>query len=694
MAAGSCMIYKTCTGGSSKTWGGLPLDQAKSGLQKACRRGQTELAMRHTLDILFYRYADNNKAIAAITNLDNRLVVSSFEDVSYGRWHDILLVSSRLKAWREAGRLKEESDCLILEAVKILTNAKKSREASHIKAAVITALGVSDETLVNEAKERVKEPAGFISKGKSVRKQIMELLDIKHDRAFYLANQLMEELQPGNDDDKSKKKRSPKLKQLDTKLSMPVYNDGRKNTRTRVKLVSEAIYLLWLEIGEAIAAMPAGNMQTNMKRFYAMALNEFHMRRPERSLFLRVMMLIYRDRKSIDWAPQSYTELDKSTVVTVDECKAFYKVMRSGDKFVIAPEAVDQHTAEGRKNKKGPSEFANVGSLVTNLDDKFSNPTYAAVYKAVKECEEKRGGAKRRKQPSSSEEKSDDNEPPKKKKPKKASDETLAKLKDLCTMTISEKTMDRLYELAPRAQTTTATWKQRVVYAGTKNVCKLIYYASKGDTTSRLITFMQRTAIFKVLNEVVAHDIKLVHAEENPDKFAIYMGNLATKPTAEWKKIPDGDKETEKNRIDRESTGFIRVSDLPDEHFKFAKLVIPVAKSLAIRSVLGIGDTGRHNLGVQIGRESVPIQLDYEEDQKMDSKGLVIMREKQHPLASFLSHKGMSGDLLEYFKSAVTNPTFTESWAVMLKNAEEQLIPLHTGRLAQFAKIIEDINKS
>lgn len=735
---GANQKYTLCAGKSSVTFSGLAFDVAKNALQKAVHRGQTETAMELAADIILFRVL-GGKANAALSNLDNRLMVMAFEDVSYGRYACALVVAKCLRTWRTTGH-DETADKDVLEAIKCLCATPKSRAVSHIHAATVSVLKVDDdEKLVLAAKERIAE-VSELSNPESTAQEIIELLKVKNDRAFYLADQLYNALDP-NQPQKSEsgRKAKPLVLQLDEKIEFVTFADGRKQTTTKSgkKLVTDAIYEVWKLLGDEIDLMADVSKRRVMKNCWKIALNEFHIKlRKERSIFLRYVMLQFRDHDKIDWSASIGKNEMAAHAVTQEECTAIFDALRAGKTIKVA----DEGTAAGGKIKKGSEKSVSTESCAENIDKEFINEEYAKVYEAVKKWEDKNESRKysrksKRKQSSEDEdadadadadqpkkkkskanhmkkaqpskkknknkkedeeeeeeaEEEKEKEKPKKKpkaatksksKDKKPSAETLKKLAEYCKCTLSEKVLTYIYESCPRAQKA-ATGKQRVCYHG-DTFYKLLYDVKVSGTAERLLQFMQYSEMFPKLGETVPHNVTLVQMEEDETMYAIAMKNLATEAPSKWTSLSGDD-----NVMDRQSTGFVRVVDIDDKYWQYLKFSVPIVKSLAIRSILGIGDTGRHNLGMRLKDKYVPIQLDYEEKQTMDSNGLVKMDAGQHPLSCFLSSSGIrnNADLLHFYKMAVTSPLFQTVWDKTLAAAAEHSIVLHKGRLEQFEKI-------
>ena len=123
-------IYKGPFGGSL-TRSGHPVDEAKSLLQKAIRRGLTRLAVSAALELYEFKTIEGGKAIAS--NMINRLIVIAGEDIGVGCIDLLPWVDKRV------AELREETNyaCAQLQLARIVITmcaSTKSRLVSHTRA--------------------------------------------------------------------------------------------------------------------------------------------------------------------------------------------------------------------------------------------------------------------------------------------------------------------------------------------------------------------------------------------------------------------------------------------------------------------------------------------------------------------------------------------------------------------------------
>ena len=121
MPSSGNMIWKGLMGGS-KTYSNIPLDIAKSALQKYIRRNMTDRAILSAIEL--YRFSEIPEAKAAVTNLYNRLAIIANEDIGPANLDLVLSVTNVV----ESG---DRDVKLLVTMVKLLSESKKTRLPSH-----------------------------------------------------------------------------------------------------------------------------------------------------------------------------------------------------------------------------------------------------------------------------------------------------------------------------------------------------------------------------------------------------------------------------------------------------------------------------------------------------------------------------------------------------------------------------------
>jgi hypothetical protein len=118
----------------SKSWHGLPIDQLKSHMQKAIRRGNFDEAskafasMANMLDL----FRGETLAKAIRTNAINRIVICALEDVGVAAPSVVMDVLRRLLPMTKQGKRVEFVMDIALACIKALCSAPKTRVMSHL----------------------------------------------------------------------------------------------------------------------------------------------------------------------------------------------------------------------------------------------------------------------------------------------------------------------------------------------------------------------------------------------------------------------------------------------------------------------------------------------------------------------------------------------------------------------------------
>lgn len=115
------MVWKGLLGGS-KTFSGLDLDIAKSAVQKYIRRNMVDKALMAAIEM--YKFIEIPEGKAAVTNLFNRVMIASNEDVGPANVDLVCAVTEFVESGnRDIG--------LLLTMIKLLCESKKTRLPSH-----------------------------------------------------------------------------------------------------------------------------------------------------------------------------------------------------------------------------------------------------------------------------------------------------------------------------------------------------------------------------------------------------------------------------------------------------------------------------------------------------------------------------------------------------------------------------------
>jgi hypothetical protein len=328
------------------SWNGLATDILKSALQKYIRRGDykamwviTELDLFSELLINEIKAkGDKVTGLKALqTNIFNRLVVITVEDVGIGNVYLPIAVDQLWENWKEV-RFSESARTKRMEMIQRVTyalmKAPKARMISHLRAVYF--LAPKMKNFKSKIKSKYPNIYGFSTKGDPVT-SFMNLYNARSDACFYWFFKL---LFPDSKDGKADK---PAVK----KLIDFIIKEEKRNHHL-VKLF-ETLRKWAKELTNKESWMPLAELVLAGLRFIP-------------------------HKKEEDFAAIQ----DKSFNNNLQ-----YLVNTSGIKIKIDDFCVDKHTRKGKRSGKGDKDFVEEGSVVFN-ESPLVRDDYKAIYSLVR----------------------------------------------------------------------------------------------------------------------------------------------------------------------------------------------------------------------------------------------------------------------------------------------------------------------
>jgi len=126
--------------GGSQTYHGIPIDIAKSGMQKAVRRGQQEWALMYLFELLGLGSMEPSGAV--ITNTYNRLAVCAAEDVGLAQLDVTLAIIDRVNQRDKGDHKLPIPNAELAAMTQLLCASRKTRVCSHIWRSYVDSQGV------------------------------------------------------------------------------------------------------------------------------------------------------------------------------------------------------------------------------------------------------------------------------------------------------------------------------------------------------------------------------------------------------------------------------------------------------------------------------------------------------------------------------------------------------------------------
>jgi hypothetical protein len=301
----------------------------KSQLQKAIRRNQPELAKLAAYELYLFSELPENKGKGIVTNLFNRIYVTSAEDIGPA---NVGLMIQVLK-------LKKNEPKKMLGAVEMMAKSKKTRVMSHVYRTLITPEGRNlayekyDQTIDDDMTPEDRESIGkngivWDEKDpKAIRiplEMIKRRLDVGSLAAVIWLGYFM--------------KAAEGKKMVSRKII-----DNRRSTNPMM--------LVWLILKDFMEAEVWSTLVT--------AYLDISENRP---FLMTAFMIVLFD-----------VEMKPVKIVPVKELPKLKDLE-------IQPEAIDKHTKAGRASGKTRADFVSVGTVLIPEDMSFNIPQYRQVY--------------------------------------------------------------------------------------------------------------------------------------------------------------------------------------------------------------------------------------------------------------------------------------------------------------------------
>lgn len=347
------MEYKGPFSKSTKTWNGLKLDVCKSGIQKSLRRRNLDEMIWYATEILLFHKLDQQ---GILTNLMNRLLIMSGEELVFADWHRFIIINEKAKEWQE-DRTKHH---LVFEICKLLFDGRLLRIGSDIRNTFYKGIKYKLKDIkkpkINEDIKKIgmryKEP-GDSDQLIEYFGRFITLMNKKDDNMFYWALKIY-------------------------------YNFRDNNTGGKRYNKKRGVYILWKYLFQMSKENKNAKqcIQYNMDQFDRLTQPPNTKKGNEQNIFLINAILIVKNLDTIDWSKEItpfYYE-DKG----VDYC--FNKNMKEGV-IKIQDYIVDMHCYEGKKKGSNGLTFALEGSLIVNEDKEFFVQEYRDIYHNIKRLE-------------------------------------------------------------------------------------------------------------------------------------------------------------------------------------------------------------------------------------------------------------------------------------------------------------------
>jgi len=383
-----------------------PPDELKSGLQKYCRRGETEKAMRCATELYCFRLVGGK---STYTNLIHRLTIIYLEDVgpsNYELWPmlDVLLAELREEDTNTGIEADNRARKALGMFVYSLSSSKHSRVLSHLgsvfaagcfsfnaelasvqgleNVCVLAGASYKHEDVMEFAKKRqtfekkyVKEyprfqanrtlPSGKVDEGDSTAvreavKNMLLLLDKAEDGCFYWAFRILMNEKVGKHFGGSK----PGLLIIDV--------------------------LSWYAIESRLCMYPGvRDRLEDFEELVGIAVKWYkelsHLKEAKLCVSMLLMWLLLAMKPSTTATTTLLDEEEELLIIDDTEQAAFMSV---GTPLVLDDYAIDMHTRRGKSMGKNRIVFAEEGAFVSNEDERVTNPLYKQFYNVLKRIQD------------------------------------------------------------------------------------------------------------------------------------------------------------------------------------------------------------------------------------------------------------------------------------------------------------------
>lgn len=362
------MQFKGLLAGSISLNGHSP-DVLKSGVQKYCRRGETDKAEWCVVELDLFSECGGEPIR---TNNLNRLVVICSEDVGVADPTLPIYIGQLLRDWELNRNAKNGLDRqALLKMVRMISHSPKIRLLSDIRAVYCHGANIPSvrcdirfSEVYDEIEDLPEEAAGIweMSSEKDTEDLaplmdgLIHNLDICDDRAFYYMFKIL-------DLREAKKRCGQRFRgwqPTNYKLAKPL--GGRFQPE----------YAIWEHLFHRASVITYEQLTDVLD-----VLFDWYCHRSEPWLYLGQALLCFL--RDCDWSNSpSIPE------VTPSICELAYKTNYTKP-LTIDSYVYDKHTKEGRKEGQDALDFAKSGSLVQNEASELLNESYREIYLHLKD---------------------------------------------------------------------------------------------------------------------------------------------------------------------------------------------------------------------------------------------------------------------------------------------------------------------
>jgi hypothetical protein len=370
-------------------------DELKSGLQKYCRRGEEDKAMRCASELYCFGLVEGGKAL--YTNLVHRLMIVYLEDVGpscFLLWEllDLLLETLQQRDVEEGSRVELERRDALCWWVSALCGSDHSRALSHL-GAVFRSSGAEVSALLSRGGYEVVAEARkeAITRGKVVGETPYPRFQDSYirDETPLVTEEKKETLIPA-DDANVRRETCCMLSLLHEASDGALYWAYKLLNRTVVGrrrsgkgwstkpafLVLDALEWYALESGSACRNIlerkeELEGLLDRARRWYRELSN---LKEGTLCVTICLQWLLLATRGLLDE--------EGDPPVTMDTAVEVFELV--GEPLVFDEYVLDMHTRAGRSAGKGRTTFANEGALVVKEDARVTREEYKRFYEDLK----------------------------------------------------------------------------------------------------------------------------------------------------------------------------------------------------------------------------------------------------------------------------------------------------------------------
>lgn len=324
------------------TWNGFRMDEVKSGMQKYIRRGNFEKAIYCAIEMDLFSETNEGSAKAFRTNMMNRLLIITCEDVTLANPYLPVHVNKLYEEWcylrKEQKNISRQRD-ILCSIIKLLCSSPKLRYFSCMRAAFFNPL---TENWVRKYYPELweiewKKPKLRVLCPEQYRDELEKLaycIESKNNLAFHY---------------------------------MAKFMYSTKKLETKVLKHSQPIYLVWELIFAYVKKIKNQKIQKAATESINVLYKWFNTHKSEHHLFVGQALGYLVRRKEIKYFINDSPQIDHSE---------YYQKNFQNMEFKLDDFCLDIHTKFGRDMKKTKFQFVVEGAHVENkatdiIDEKF-----------------------------------------------------------------------------------------------------------------------------------------------------------------------------------------------------------------------------------------------------------------------------------------------------------------------------------